>query len=75
MEVSRNRTKGIAINRKRVLEGAFFLAVMLLSFYTIFHGQDAGRIRHALGKLSPLSLCTAMLVALFFVSAEGIMIF
>ncbi len=75
MEVSRNRIRGTAINRKRVLEGAFFLAVMLLSFYTIFHGQDAGRIQHALGKLSPLSLCTAMLVALFFVSAEGIMIF
>lgn len=75
MEVSRNRIRRTAINRKRVLEGAFFLAVMLLSFYTIFHGQDAGRIRHALGKLSPLSLCTAMLVALFFVSAEGIMIF
>lgn len=75
MEVSQNRTKDMAINRKRVLEGAFFLAVMALSFYTIFHGQDMGRIRQALGRLSPLSLCAAMAVALFFVSAEGIMIF
>lgn len=75
MEVSRNRTKGLAVNRKRVLEGAFFLAVMALSFYTIFHGQDMGRIRHALGRLSPLSLCAATAVAIFFVSAEGIMIF
>ena len=56
MEVSRNRVKGIAINRKRVLEGAFFLLVMVLSFYTIFHGQDMEQIRHALGRLSPLSL-------------------
>lgn len=75
MEVSRNRVKGIAINRKRVLEGAFFLLVMVLSFYTIFHGQDMEQIRHALGRLSPLSLCAAMAVALFFVSAEGIMIY
>ena len=75
MEVSRNRIKGIAINRKRVLEGAFFLLVMVLSFYTIFHGQDMEQIRHALGRLSPLSLCAAMAVALFFVSAEGIMIY
>ena len=75
MEVSQNRTKGITISRKRVLEGAFFLAVMALSFYTIFHGQDMGQIKHALLRLSPLSLCAAMAVALFFVSAEGIMIF
>lgn len=75
MEVSQNRIKGIAVNRKRVLEGAFFLLVMALSFYTIFHGQDMGRIRLALSRLSPLSLCAAMAVALFFVSAEGIMIF
>ena len=37
MEVSQNRTKGITISRKRVLEGAFFLAVMALSLYKIFH--------------------------------------
>lgn len=60
--------------RKRVLEGAFFLVVMGLSFYTIFHGQDMGQVRSALGKLSPVSLCLAILTALFFVSAEGIMI-
>ncbi len=75
MEVSQNRTKGAAVNRKRVLEVIFFLVVMALSFYTIFHGQDMERIRHALGRLSPLSLAAAMAVALFFVSAEGIMIF
>lgn len=74
MEVSRERGRGIVINRKRVLEVFFFLLVMGLSFYTIFHGQDMGRIRHALGRLSPLSLCAAMAVAIFFVSAEGIMI-
>lgn len=75
MEVSQKRVKGIAVNRKRVLECAFFLVVMILSFYTIFHGQNMGQIRHALGRLSPLALCAAMATALFFVSAEGIMIF
>lgn len=75
MEVSQNRVKGIAVDRKRILEGIFFLAVMALSFYTIFRGQDMGRIRQALGRLSPFSLCAALGVALFFVSAEGIMIF
>ena len=79
MEVSHNQPKtavikGIAINRKRVLEGAFFLLVMALSFYTVFHGQDMRQIRLAMGRLSPAALLMAMATALFFVSAEGIMI-
>lgn len=74
MEASRERIRGIAVSRKRIMEGAFFLLVMALSFYTIFHGQDMGKIRHALNRLSPVSLCAALLTALFFVSAEGMMI-
>lgn len=79
MEVSHNQPKtavmkGIAINRKRVLEGAFFLLVMVLSFYTVFRGQDMRQIRLAMGRLSPAALLMAMATALFFVSAEGIMI-
>ncbi|MDE7187248.1 MAG: flippase-like domain-containing protein, partial [Lachnospiraceae bacterium] len=79
MEASHDRTKvaggkGIAGNRKRVLEGAFFLLVMALSFYTVFHGQDMGQIRQAMSRLSPAALFAAMCTALFFVSAEGIMI-
>ncbi len=76
MDVSANRGSGIKIRdgRKRVLEGAFFLAVMGLSFYTVFHGQDVGQIRDALGRLSPAALLLALFTALFFVSAEGIMI-
>lgn len=74
MEINHSREKGKAINRKRVLEGAFFLLVMLLSFYTIFHGQNMGQVRLSLGRLSQVSLCAAMLTALFFVSAEGMMI-
>lgn len=79
MEVSHNQAKaaaikGITINRKRVLEGSFFLLVMILSFYTVFRGQDMRQIRLAMGKLSPAALLAAMFTALFFVSAEGIMI-
>lgn len=76
MDVSANQ--GTEINprdgRKRILEGAFFLVVMGLSFYAVFHGQDMGQIKGALERLSPAALCLALLTALFFVSAEGIMI-
>lgn len=79
MEVSHNQPKtavikGIVINRKRVLEGTFFLLVMVLSFYTVFRGQDMRQIRLAMARLSPAALLMAMATALFFVSAEGIMI-
>lgn len=66
--------KDTAAVRKRLLEGAFFLAVMALSFYTVFHGQDVEKVRRALLNLSPYALGAALFTALFFVSAEGIMI-
>lgn len=47
---------------------------MGLSFYTVFHGQDMGEVADALHRLSPWALCAAILTALFFVSAEGMMI-
>ena len=48
---------------------------MGLSFYTVFRGQDMKQVVSALRRLSPLSLCAALFTALFFVSAEGIMIY
>ncbi|MCM1219928.1 MAG: flippase-like domain-containing protein [Lachnospiraceae bacterium] len=74
MEVSAHQNHNRQKGRKRVLEGAFFLLVMGLSFYTVFHGQDMGQVSSALGRLSPMALCLALFTALFFVSAEGIMI-
>lgn len=74
MEADANQSHGSQNARKRVLEGAFFLLVMGLSFYAVFHGQDMEQIGSALKKLSPMSICLAFLTALFFVSAEGIMI-
>lgn len=61
-------------NRRRLIEILFFLAVMILAFYTVFHGQDIGLIRKEMQKLSAFSICAAIVTALFFVSAEGIMI-
>ena len=74
MGTDANQDHSMQSNRKRVLEGAFFLFVMGLSFYTVFHGQDMEQVGGALKRLSPAALCLALLTALFFVSAEGIMI-
>lgn len=57
------------------MQGAFFLLVMGLSFYTVFHGQDMEQIGSALRRLSLSALCIALFTALFFVSAEGVMIY
>lgn len=48
---------------------------MCLSFYTVFRGQDAEQVLGAVRSLSAKALCMALLAALFFVSAEGIMIY
>lgn len=64
----------LPFSKKRIVEGSFFLIVMGLSFYTVFHGQDMEQAVGALRNLSPLALCIALLAALFFVSAEGMMI-
>ena len=64
----------LPFSKKRIAEGIFFLVVMCLSFYTVFRGQDAGQVTDALRNLSTPALCLALLTALFFVSAEGIMI-
>lgn len=66
--------QGAGAKKKRILEAAFFLLVMVLSFYTVFRGQDMEQVGASLRRLSPMALVAAVLTALFFVSAEGIMI-
>ena len=51
-----------------------FLIITGLTLYTVFHGQDLRQIQAALGKLSLPCLILSILLALFFVCAEGIMI-
>lgn len=60
--------------RSRVFQVGIFLAVMLLTFYAVLHGQDPGLVWKALRQMSPLYLFYSVLIAIFFVSAEGCMI-
>lgn len=60
--------------RSRILQVMLFLVIMLLTFYAVLHRQDPGQIFEALKQMSPFYLFMAILVALFFVSAEGCMI-
>lgn len=75
MDVQCDRNCRLQVHRKRILQGVFFLAVMGLSFYTVFHGQDMNKVVTALRALSPAAFGLALLTALFFVSAEGMMIY
>lgn len=53
---------------------ALFLVIMFLTFYAVLHGQDWHQVRAALMQLSFPFLMLMVLAALFFVCAEGGMI-
>ena len=60
--------------KKRVLQIALFLAIMLLTFYALFSGRDLSEIVRAIMSMSFWYLVPAIALAVFFVSAEGFMI-
>ena len=60
--------------KKRILEIGLFLVIMLLTFYALLRGQNPGEILHAVLRMSPICLLVAVLLALFYVCAEGSMI-
>lgn len=60
--------------RKKAIQIAIFLAVMLLTFYALFSGRDLGEIARAVVGMSPFYLILSVLLAVFFVCAEGCMI-
>ncbi|MCI8490377.1 MAG: flippase-like domain-containing protein [Lachnospiraceae bacterium] len=62
------------MSRKNILSIFFFLALMLLTFYTIFHGNNMYYVWQEVKKLDPVYLFFACLTGIFFVSAEGMMI-
>ena len=62
------------MNRKNILSGCFFIILMLLTFYTIFHGNDMAYVWQTIQEMNPFYLAAAVVTGLFFVSAEGIMI-
>lgn len=60
--------------KKRALQITLFLAIMLLTFYALFSGRDLAEIARAVGRMSPVCLLGAVALAVFFVCAEGYMI-
>ena len=62
------------MSRKKILSGCFFIILMLLTFYTIFHGNDMAYVWQTIQGMNPFYLTAAVVTGLFFVSAEGIMI-
>lgn len=62
------------MNRKKILSGFFFVALMLLTFYTVFHENDMKYVWQTVKELNTLYLLGAILTGLFFVAAEGLMI-
>ena len=60
--------------RRNLANYILFLLIMALTFYTVLHGQDWGQIWEALRELSVPCLILILVTALFFVCAEGSMI-
>lgn len=60
------------MNRKNIISVCLFLALMLLTFYTIFHGNDMSYVWQTAKTLQPVYLGLAVLTGIFFVSAEGL---
>lgn len=62
------------ITRKNVFQFSLFGIIMLLTFYTLFQKHDIGRIIEEIRQMTTGSIFCAVLLSIFFVSAEGIMI-
>lgn len=59
---------------KKILSAVLFLLLAAITFYVVFRNQDMGELFEAVGKMNKGFLVLAVLTALFFVSAEGILI-
>lgn len=60
--------------KKKVLSAVLFLVLAAITFYVIFKEQDIGELLEAIKGMHKGYLVLAALTALFFVSAEGILI-
>lgn len=60
--------------RRLAVHVGIFVAVMLLTFWSVFRGQDFTEIVAAVQQMSGAYMTAAILLAIFFVSAEGCMI-
>ena len=62
------------MNRKNVISAGFFCLLVVLTAAAIFRGNDMNTVVAAMTTLDPFYLLAAAVTALFFTSAEGIMI-
>lgn len=60
--------------RKLGIQIGLFAGIMLLTFYAVFRKQDLSQIGKALMQMSILGILSAMCLGVFFVAAEGSMI-
>lgn len=62
------------MNRKNLISAGFLLLLVALTVSAILKGNDMAAVIAAVKKLHPAYLCAAAATAIFFVSAEGMMI-
>lgn len=60
--------------KKRALQITVFFVIMLLTFYALFSGRNLKDIWRAVAGMAPWSFAVAIALALFYVCAEGYMI-
>ena len=59
---------------KKIGNAALFLAIMLLTFYTVFKEQDMPQLLESIRSMNVACLAGVVFLAVFFVCAEGSMI-
>ncbi|MDE6365557.1 MAG: flippase-like domain-containing protein [Lachnospiraceae bacterium] len=60
--------------RRLIVNVGIFAAVMALTFWSVFRGQNFSEIAAAVWQMSGIYMAAAVLLAVFFVAAEGCMI-
>ncbi len=60
--------------RRWIVNAGIFAAVMALTFWSVFRGQDFAKVFAAVGQMSGTSMAAAVFLAVFFVAGEGWMI-
>lgn len=60
--------------RKLLIHSGIFIVIMLLTFWSVFRGQDFAQMAGAIGQMEEHYLVASVLLAISFVAAEGCMI-
>ncbi len=62
------------MKRRLVVNAGIFAAVMALTFWSVFRGQNFSELAAAVGQMSGGYMAAAVFLAVFFVAGEGVMI-